>query len=107
MYEVDAALSLTVNSTPNMVQLLSGASSIVCAGLIASIVLSRNISEGIVIKIGLVMTLLGLLASGVITLKGFDSMDGLWNAALLLRSGLLIVVLGSIWRIRKHKERHP
>ena len=86
------------------VQFLSGATSLACAGLIASIVLSQKIKEGVAIKCGLVMMIIGLMASGLITLKGFDDLEGLWNAALLLRTGLLVTALGVIWLLRTKME---
>ena len=86
------------------VQFLSGTTSVACACLLSSLVLSTKIREGLPIKLGLIMMIVGLMASGLITLKGFDDLEGLWNAALLLRTGLLIVVLGVIWRIRTKME---
>ena len=83
------------------IQFLSGTTSVICACLLSSLVLSRKVQEGLPIKLGLILMVVGLMASGLITLKGFDSLEGLWNAALLLRTGLLITVLGVIWKIRK------
>lgn len=83
------------------IQFLSGTTSVACACLLSSLVLSTKVQEGLAIKLGLVLMIVGLMASGLITLKGFDSLEGLWNAALLLRTGLLITVLGVVWKIRK------
>ena len=81
------------------VQLLSGITSLVCAALISVVVLGRRVHEGPVIKFGLILMTVGLLGSGVISLKGFDTMQGLWNSSLLLRSGLLIALVGYAWRV--------
>lgn len=86
------------------IQTLSGITSVLCAGLLSSIVLTSRVQEGPVIKLGLILMIIGLLASGIITLKGFDTMHGLWNASLLLRVGLLIALTGYRWKMNfKHK----
>lgn len=83
----------------DILQLLNGITSLMCASLIAVVVLCSHVQEGPVIKLGLILMVIGLLASGVILLKGFDTAHGLWNAALLTRLGLLIVLLGYAWRM--------
>lgn len=90
-----------------LVQLLSGAVSLLCAGALSFIVLSRRVHEGVVIKFGLTLMVMGLLASGLLTLKGFDSLSGLWNAALILRVGLLVVIAGYAWRINQANKGKP
>ena len=80
------------------IQTLSGVTSLLCAVCIGLFVLSRRVNEGPVIKFGLILMTIGLLASGVITLKGFDTLHGLWNASLMLRIGLLVALLGYAWR---------
>lgn len=81
------------------IQTLSGITSLMCAALIGRIVLNPKVQEGLIIKLGLILMAIGLLASGVITLKGFDTLHGLWNASLMLRIGLLIALLGYGWRV--------
>ena len=80
------------------VQTLSGITSLLCALFIGLFVLNHRIDEGPVIKFGLILMTIGLLAGGVITLKGFDTLHGLWNASLMLRVGLLVALLGYSWR---------
>lgn len=82
-----------------LMQLLNGITSLMCAALIALVVLCSHVQEGPVIKFGLILMVIGLLASGVIMLKGFDTIHGLWNAALLTRCGLLVALLGYAWRM--------
>ena len=87
------------------IQTLSGITSLLCAGLLGIIVLTSRIQEGPIIKLGLILMTMGLLASGLITLKGFDTMYGLWNASLMLRIGLLVALLGYRWKMNsKQKE---
>lgn len=89
----------------HLTQYVSGLASLFCAGALSFIVLTRRVKEGVVIKAGLVMMIGGLLATGVISIKGFDSARGLWNAALLLRVGLLVVILGYVRRVDKEMGR--
>lgn len=86
------------------IQTLSGVTSLLCAALSTWMVLNPRVHEGFVIKTGLVLMATGLMASGVITLKGFDTLHGLWNASLLLRFGLLVVLLGYTWRMDFQKK---
>ncbi len=82
------------------IQTLHAVASLMCAAMLAVVVLDPRIREGFTIKLGLVLMVVGLAASGFITLKGFDTDQGLWNASLLLRSGLLLVIGGGIWKTR-------
>lgn len=91
-----------------VVQTLTGMISLLCAALISIVVLSSRIHEGLVIKSGLIMMALALLALGVIDLKGFDTRHGAQNAVLLLRVGMLVALLGYGWRaLRTQKEAKP
>lgn len=83
----------------DIAQTLSGVTSLLCAALIGLVVLSHRVREGPVIKLGLILMVMGLLASGVIALKGFDTAHGMLNAGLLMRCGLLVALLGYSWRV--------
>ena len=85
------------------IQTISGITSLICAALISVVVLSDEVQEGPVIKFGLILMIFGLLASGVITLKGFDTLYGLWNASLMTRCGLMLALLGHAWRLKFRK----
>ena len=91
----------------DLMQDLTGAASLLCALCIGVVVLSAHIREGVVIKTGLIMMALGLFASGVISLKGFDSLNSLWHAALLMRVGLLITSAGYAWHLHATRKTTP
>lgn len=82
-----------------LIQHLSGFASLLCAGGLSFIVLTRRIKEGFVIKLGLIMMIGALLATAAMSLNGFDSARGWWNAAFLLRVGLLLVLVGYVRRV--------
>jgi hypothetical protein len=86
-------------------QHLSGFTSLLCAGALSFIVLTRRVKEGVVIKTGLIMMIGSFLASGVMALKGLDSVRGLANVELLLRVGMLVVVVGYVRRVDYETER--
>jgi len=87
-------------------QQIAGAASFLCAGALSFIVLTRRIQEGVVMKAGLVMMIGALLATGMMAVKQFDSLQGFWNAAVLLRCGLLVTILGYVWRVDGETKRH-
>ena len=89
------------------IQMLTGWLSFVCVLAVSAVVLSAHIREGLVIKIGLIMMAIGLFSSGVITLKGFDSLNSLWHAAFLMRVGLLITSAGYGWHLLATRKTKP
>lgn len=88
-----------------LIQHLSGVISLLCAGALSFIVLTKRVKEGVVIKLGLVMMIGALLATGIMSLKGFDSLRGLWNASILLRVGMLLTILGYMRRVDLEMKR--
>lgn len=88
-------------------QLISGVFSLICACALGYIVLSRRIREGLIVKIGLIVTTIALLASGMLSIQGTHDLTGLWNASLVMRIGLLIAVLGVVLRFNKHLKAKP
>lgn len=84
-------------------QLLNGYVSLLCAVLLAYIVLCRHLHEGLVIKTGLILTIVGLFGASFIALKGFDSYGSQWNASLLIYSGLLVTIAGGLLHLNEIK----
>lgn len=72
----------------------TGWMSLICALVISFVVLSAHIREGFLIKIGLIMLIIGLFASGIILIKGFDSLNSLMHTGLLMRVGMLFTSAG-------------
>ena len=73
---------------------LTGWMSLICALVISFVVLSAHVQEGLLIKLGLIMLIIGLFASGVVLLKGFDSLNSLLHIGLLMRAGMLLTATG-------------
>ena len=73
---------------------LTGLVSLLCALVLSAIVLSVHIREGLLIKIGLILMILGLIGSGLILIKGFDSLNSLLHSGLLMRVGMLVSASG-------------
>lgn len=88
-----------------LIQNLSGFTSLLCAAALSFIVLTRRVREGVVIKSGLVMMIGALLATGIMSIKGLDSARGFWNASMLLRVGMLLVILGYVRRVDAEMKR--
>lgn len=82
----------------------AGLLSLVCALGIGYAVVSVHVQEGLLIKTGLVMLVMGLFASGVILIKGFDSYDCILRTGLLMRLGLLVSALGFAWQLYAAKK---
>lgn len=82
-------------------QLISGVLSLVTAGALTWFVLSPRIREGALMKLGLVIVVLALFASASHGLMNTDHWYALWAINIALRTGILLVVLGLIWRRKK------
>lgn len=82
-------------------QLISGVLSLVTAGTLTWFVLSPHIHEGALMKLGLVIVVLALFASASHELMNTDHWYTLWATNIALRTGILFVVLGLLWRRKK------
>lgn len=81
----------------------NGWSSLLCALGLSYIVLSPNIHEGFIVKLGLVAMILSLLATAALILRDVDGGRGLWNAGFVTRCGMLVVIAGYAMRLRAGK----
>lgn len=87
---------------------LNALSSLVAAVALTLFVLSPRVQEGLVVKLGLGLMTFGLAATSVLILLHPETdaslWEGLWNAGLLTRVGLVIVVAG-YW-LKTRRVRH-
>ena len=83
---------------------LAGVPSFLSAAILSAIVLTRHIREGLIVKAGLIMMIGALLATGCLSYEAQPALKGLWNSSLLLISGLVVVLLGLIWKFYIHRE---
>lgn len=87
----------------------NGVVSFVTAAALTAVILSPRVSEGVLIKLGLVVVAFSLYVSGLVSLFSDDPTYGLVNSAFTLRVGLLIVCVGAAlrtWRpVRSHRPR--
>lgn len=86
---------------------LNAFASLLGAAAMAYIVLSPRIHEGLAIKIGLVLMMAGQLSTAALVLMPGEPDAGrweaLWNAGLLTRGGILVVIGGyGLRRWRRH-----
>lgn len=72
----------------------NGIVSLVTAAALTAVILSRNIEEGLITKVGLIIVTLSMYASGAVSLLSDDPVRGLVNSAFALRIGLLIACVG-------------
>lgn len=82
-------------------QLANGLVSLLAAALLSGLILNPRISEGVIVKVGLLGMTWGLIGTAYLTLSASQNWGTLWNAGLVLRIGLCIVCLGMWWRARK------
>lgn len=80
---------------------ISGIVSIITAFALTWFVLSPRIHEGALVKMGLVVIVMALLASASHALMNTDHWYALWAINIALRTGILLVVLGLMWRRKK------
>lgn len=79
-------------------QYVNGSVALLCAGVLAWLVLHPDIHEGPVIKAGLLAMIFALLATSYHVLGETQNWRALATAGLTLRLGLLTVICGVIWR---------
>lgn len=79
----------------------NGIVSLLCAAVLTVIVLHSKIHEGVVIKVGMILMILALFATGAHALTMSQSWMALWSTGFTLRLGLLIVAVGFVLRRRK------
>lgn len=79
--------------------------SLACAAGLSCVVLNRRIAEGLVVKVGLVLMILGLAFTGAMVLADLEIMRGMRNAGFTTRLGLLIVIVGYAFKVRR--RQHP
>lgn len=84
---------------------MAGVLSLFAAAGLGYVVLTDRIHEGIIIKLGLILMVIGLLAAAALTLRGIESLRGLFHAGIALRGGLCIVIVG-YW-FKRQRVRHP
>ena len=77
---------------------VNGVMAIICAFVLSIIVLNNAIKEGVLIKVGLVMMIFSLMMTGYHSLANNDTWRALILSGIVLRSGLLIVGLGFLFR---------
>lgn len=81
---------------------VNGLASALLAMLLAWMVLTPQVRDGIVIKLGLISMALGFAATAWALLDGIDCSDAnvMARAQGLINAGLVVVVLGAAWRLR-------
>lgn len=79
-------------------QVLNGVVSLICAGVLAWLVLSPDVHEGPIIKTGLVTMIFSLLATAAHSLGDSENWAAMATASFTLKLGLLAVICGIVWR---------
>jgi hypothetical protein len=71
--------------------------------------LSQRVRDGMVIKVGLILLSVGFATHAFFTFDGIDRYDAiaLTRAQLLINAGMVIVVMGWVWRGRGTKVHTP
>lgn len=82
----------------------NGLVSIMTALVLAWIVLSPRIHEGLWIKAGMITMIFSLLATAYHTLGVSRDYEAIWSAGLSLRTGLLFVCIGLVMRRTRSKS---
>jgi hypothetical protein len=75
----------------------NGVMSLLCAVMLAWIILHPNIHEGVLVKVGMNLMMFSLLVTAYYTLGDhYEPWHHLWRAGFTLRLGLFIVVCGLV-----------
>jgi len=82
----------------DLLEIGNGLVSLVTALVLAWLVMSPKIHEGLWIKAGMIVMVFSLLATAWHTLTVTRDYQAMWAAALSLRTGLLMVCLGLVIR---------
>lgn len=86
-------------------QNLSALLAIAAAAALTWVVLSPRVNEGLVIKSGLILLIVGLLAQAGQVLSGIETWRGAANAAVLQHGGLCVALVGYALRVRVGRRR--
>lgn len=74
--------------------------SFACAGILSFFIFHKDFSESVFIKTGIVMMALSMFSIGALTIDGIVSIIGMWRSTIMMHSGILIVLIGQICRMR-------
>ena len=83
----------------DIIQIVNSVTALFCGTLISMLILDKRVHEGPFIKFGMILMTFGLFATGIIIIKDFDTLTGIWNATLLMRLGLTIILIGYFWKL--------
>lgn len=83
----------------------NGVVSLMTAAALTLVILSRRVNEGVLTKIGLIITTLSLYASGAVSFVADEAARGIVNSAFALRVGLLIICAGVAVRFFREGRR--
>lgn len=86
-----------------MQALLNGVLSMVAAATLTYVVMSPRIDEGAWIKVGLIAMILSLLVSAMASFGDLPVRTA-YNAALVLRAGIVVVCVGYYLKFKRHKR---
>jgi len=86
-----------------MQAILNGVLSVAAAGTLTYVVMSPRIDEGGLIKVGLMAMILSLIVSAMYSFSDLPFMAA-YNAALVLRGGIVVVCLGYYLKFKRHKR---
>ena len=82
-------------------QTLNGLSSFICAVILAGVVLSPRVKDGVIIKAGLIAMIGSFLITAMLSFENSRNWDAYAVANLINRGGLVVAGLG-VW-LRLHK----
>lgn len=86
-----------------MQYVLNGALSVLAAGALSYVVLSSKVDEGPWIKVGLIAMILSLIVSAMCSFADLP-LETAYNAALVLRAGIVVVCFGYWAKFKRHKR---
>jgi len=84
---------------------LNGLTSFLCAVILAGVVLSPRVKDGVIIKVGLIAMIGSFLITAMLTFENSRNWDAYAMANLINRGGLLVSGLGVWMRLHKFLRR--
>lgn len=88
-------------------QMANAIVSLFAAGVLTIVILHPRIHEGLPIKAGLMVVVIGLLATAGLTVTESTAWDAYWRAGFAMRAGLAVICLGVLYRARASAKSTP
>jgi hypothetical protein len=89
-----------------MIDYFNGGMALILSLTIAWAIMSHRVKDGIVVKIGLSCLSIGFLVAWLLSLERPLNMDAMESVHALIYVGMIICVVGYLWRLKKPTQQY-